>query len=123
MRILIEHENPLAGAAMAEALEAAGHHVTICHGPSTCGGRECPLLEDRECSLVEDADVILAGLPTDKLEVYVALRDQCGVPVVLCLSRAERARLPILEQIGPWIPRELRGPRLARALDAVLERR
>jgi hypothetical protein len=118
MRVVVEHENPLVAAGMAEALEAAGHSAVTCHGPSLRGGRECPPLEDRACPLVEVADVVLAGLPNDQLQVYVALRAQYGIPVVLSLSRAERARLPILEQVGPWIPRELRGQRLARALEA-----
>jgi hypothetical protein len=123
MRVVVEHENPLVAAGMAEALEAAGHSVVTCHGPSLRAGRECPPLEDRACPLVEDADVVLAALPSDRLQVYVALRAQYGIPVVLSLSGATRARLPILEQVGPWIPRGVRGPRLAQALEAVMGHR
>jgi hypothetical protein len=122
MRIVVEHENPLAAAGIAKDLEAAGHTVVRCYGPSLRAGRECPVLKDRSCELIEDADVVLAALPREQLSVYVAVRSQYGIPVVLSLSRGERARLPILQEIGPWIPRELHGPPLAHALEAAAAR-
>jgi hypothetical protein len=122
MRIVVEHENPLAAAGIAEDLEAAGHSVVRCYGPSQRGGRTCPVLEDRACELIEDADVVLAALPSDQLSVYVGVRAQHWIPVVLSLSRAERERLPILQRVGPWIPRELHGPRLAQVLEDAVGR-
>lgn len=121
MRVLIEHENPQVAAAIARDLEAAGHAVVICHGPSRRAGRECPLLAGESCELVEDTDVVLAGLPLDKLRVYISLRERYDQPIVLSLSEAQRARFPVLEQLGPWVARTLSGRELTRALEAAVE--
>jgi hypothetical protein len=123
MRIVVEHENPLVAGGIAEDLEAAGHTVVRCYGPSQRGGRECPVLEDRACPLIEDADVVLAALPIDQLSVYVGVRAQYAIPVVLSLSRTQREQLRVLQHIGPWIPRELHGPQLAHALEDAAGRR
>jgi hypothetical protein len=121
MRIVVEHENPLVAGAIAEDLEAAGHSVVTCRGPSLRDDRPCPVVDgDGHCLWVEDADVVLAALPTEQLSVYIGLRTGYGLPVVLSLSAAERVRIPVLERIGPWAPRNLRGPALAEALEAAV---
>jgi hypothetical protein len=75
------------------------------------------LLAGRACDLFEDADVVLFGLAPGKLRVFFAHRMNCDRPVVIGLSDAERTRWPILEPLGPWVPRSLRGPQLVPALE------
>jgi hypothetical protein len=118
-RILVEHENPRVLAARVRDLEAAGFLVDTCPGPSAWPDKRCPLITDGRCEQAEQADVILAALPMDAIKVYIALRTHYDVPVVLSLSDAERSRFPVLDQIGPVVPRQLAGAELAAAVDAL----
>jgi hypothetical protein len=117
MRVVIEHENPRTAASIARDLRAAGHSTVVCDGPSERVGRECPLVAGRSCGLVEQADIVLFGLPLGRLRVFLAHRAGAEPPVVISLSDVDRARWPILAQLGPWVPRSLRGLELAQALE------
>jgi hypothetical protein len=113
--VLVEHENPRVRAAQAATLEAAGFDVAACSGPAWQQQGTCPLVAHGYCHKAFRADVIVNELPLGHLHVYVAQRAHLpDCPVLLGLSKAERARHPILDSLATTIPRNPTGGALLR---------
>lgn len=76
-RVLIEEEDPVLRAAMAEALGDAGFQTAVCSGPGSHGDGRCPLVEGSGCGAVEEADAVVQVLvPSDEAmnEVRAVIR-------------------------------------------------
>lgn len=70
-RILVECGNALVAMDRVEALEAGGHEVTTCPGPSH---NDCPVLAGEPCGAVADADVVVSCLGDKTLRVALATK-------------------------------------------------
>lgn len=109
--------------AQAADLEAAGFKVNTCPGPGGLASRVCPLVAQGRCPAASAADVILNGLPIDRLGVYVAQR-AClpGRAVLLSLSAKEQARHPTVAGIATPLLRNLTGRALVDAVNSAAGR-
>ena len=87
-RVLVEHDDPIDGRSIADALHEAGFAVAVCPGPSL--SEPCPVLRGHECTLAERADVI----------VSVLHRHADGRAIAACL-RVQHPRTPLLRGVTP----------------------
>jgi hypothetical protein len=63
-RVLIEHEDPVIRAELAEGLRERGYDPLTCGGP---GEQDwCPLLGQEPCPAAAQADVVITGLVRDR---------------------------------------------------------
>lgn len=126
-RVLVEHENPQVLARQMRTLEDAGFAVETCLGPSSFRDRTCPLVTRGTCRKAAAADVVLSGLPLGDIGVYIALRTQLpDREVLLALSDAERARIPlpeVLEEVASLVPRNQGREELVATVRSAMERR
>jgi hypothetical protein len=93
-RVLIEHPNSLALLDHAEHFRAAGFSVSVCPGPGHMRPSHCPLLAGDPCSLITRADVVVNGLGTTQLRVYLATRVlHPDTPVAILVEEHRQADL------------------------------
>lgn len=97
LRVLVEAADWATRHHMARALEAAGHEVASCPGPSGADAR-CPLATGQGCAGAEGADVVVFALhPGDhrNRECLRAHRTKHpGTPVVIDVPEAAMRRNP-----------------------------
>jgi hypothetical protein len=93
-RVLIEHPDPAALWAEAEAMRDAGYDVAVCTGPTKTFERSrlkqaCPLLVNGHCSLVEQADVVVTTTDLgESRSVLAALSERRTPPLVIESSKS-----------------------------------
>ena len=93
-RVLIEHPDPAALWAEAEAMRDAGYDVAVCTGPTKTFERSqlrqvCPLLVNGRCSLVEHADVVVTTTDLGESQsVLAALSERRTPPLVVESSKS-----------------------------------
>jgi hypothetical protein len=87
-RVLVEHSDPRAGRAIAQALHDGGFAVATCPGPTR--QEPCPVLRGHECLLATRADVIVSGL-----------RDHPDGRAIAAWLRVQHPRTPLLRSVEP----------------------